>query len=379
MKIAADWLNESGLQRLMAALNGAGFQTLAVGGCVRNALMGRTISDVDLATAALPETVTNTAVSLGFRAIPTGIDHGTVTVLTPHRAYEITTFRRDISTDGRHAVVQFADDVTQDAARRDFTINALYIAADGTVIDPLGGLPDIAACRVRFVGDAGARIREDYLRILRFFRFSAIYGDASIGFDAETLAACADHLDGIDTLSRERVGQEMRKLLAAADPAPALAAMAQTGVLARVLAGADARFIAPLVHLEVGHPRGFIARLALIGGQDVGAGLRLSRAEMAMLETIRGELSSDLTAAALGWRHGLDLAGDIIFARAALMGQGPPQHWHSDIQRGVAAACPVTAADFMPRLTGPDLGRALRDATARWLASDLRAAKADLI
>ena len=379
MKIAADWLSESGLQRLMAALNDAGFQTLAVGGCVRNALMGRAISDVDLATAAVPKTVTNAAVTLGFRAIPTGIDHGTITVVTPQRAYEITTFRRDISTDGRHAVVQFADDVAQDAARRDFTINALYIAADGTVIDPLGGLPDIAARRVRFVGDAGARIREDYLRILRFFRFSAIYGDASAGFDAETLAACADHLDGVDTLSRERVGQEMRKLLAAADPAPALAAMAQTGVLARVLAWADVRFIAPMVHLEDGHPRGFIARLALIGGQDVATSLRLSRAETAMLDTIRGELGSNLTAAALGWRHGLELATDIIVARAALMGQGLPQNWHVEIQRGAGATCPVTAADFMPRLSGPDLGRALRDATERWLASDLRAGKQDLV
>lgn len=379
MKIDADWLNDHHLQSLIAALDGAGFQTLAVGGCVRNALMGRAISDVDLATAALPETVTNTAVSLGFRAIPTGIDHGTITVVTPQRAYEITTFRRDISTDGRHAVVQFADDVAQDAARRDFTINALYVAADGTVIDPLGGLPDIAACRVRFVGDAGARIREDYLRILRFFRFSAIYGDASAGFDAQTIAACADHLDGIDTLSRERVGQEMRKLLAAMDPAPALATMAQAGVLARVLTGADVRFIAPLVHLEEGAARGFIARLTLMGGQDVTASLRLSRAETAMLDTIRGELGGVLTAAALGWRHGLDLATDIIVARAALMGQGLPHDWQGEIQRGAGAICPVTAADFMPRLSGPDLGRALRDATERWLASDLRARPQDLI
>jgi poly(A) polymerase len=379
MKVSAEWLCDTDLQRLMAALNDAGFQTLAVGGCVRNALMGRAISDVDLATAALPKIVSKTAVSLGFRAIPTGIDHGTVTVVTPQRAYEVTTFRRDISTDGRHAVVQFADDIAQDAARRDFTINALYIAADGTVIDPLAGLPDITARRVRFVGDAGARIREDYLRILRFFRFSAIYGDLDAGFDAETLAACAAHLDGIDTLSRERVGQEMRKLLGAVDPAPALAAMAQTGVLAHVLAGAEVRFIAPLVHLEDGHSRGFISRLALLGGQDVGASLRLSRAEIAMLDTIRSALGSDLTPAALGWRHGQELAGDIVFARAALMGQGLRQIWQSEIQRGARATCPVTAADFMPRLSGPDLGSALNNATHRWLASDLRASKQDLV
>ncbi len=379
MQIDADWLREAGLQRLMLALERAGFQTLVVGGAVRNALMGRVILDVDLATAALPETVTNAAVSLGFKAVPTGIDHGTVTVVTPARAYEVTTFRRDIATNGRHATVQFSADVAQDAARRDFTMNALYSDARGVVIDPMGGLPDFSAQRVRFVGDADARIREDYLRILRYFRFSAIYGNTSLGFDPETLAACAAHLDGIDGLSRERIGAEMRKLLAADDPAPALSAMAQTGVLARVLAGADARFIAPLVHIEAGRARGAIARLALLGGQDAQGALRLSRAETSVLDTIRAEIGSTLTPAALGWRHGVAVAGDIVHARAALMGQSLPDAWQAEIQRGAAATCPVSAVDFMPRLSGPALGRALAAATAAWLASDLRATKAKLI
>lgn len=379
MMITADWLNESDLQRLMRALEDAGFQTLAVGGCVRNALMGRAILDVDLATSALPETVSNTAVRLGFRVVPTGIDHGTVTVITSARSYEVTTFRRDIATDGRHATVQFSADVGEDAARRDFTINALYADADGHVIDPLGGLPDIAAKRVRFVGDATARIREDYLRILRFFRFSAIYADPALGFDSETLAACAAHLDGFDTLSRERVGQEMRKLLAADDPGPALAAMAQIGLLNRILAGADVRFIAPLVHVENGHPRGFASRLALLGGEDAQEALRLSRAESATLQTIRDEIGSTLSPAALAWRHGADLAGDILHARAAMFGQGLPQDWQAETQRGAQATCPISAVDFMPRLQGPALGRALDSATKAWLDSDLRARKSDLI
>ncbi len=379
MRIAADWLNEAGLQRLMRALEADSFQTLAVGGCVRNALMGRSITDVDLATAATPETVSNRAVSLGLRAIPTGIEHGTVTVVTGARTYEVTTFRRDISTDGRHALVQFSSDVAEDAARRDFTINALYMDAQGKVIDPLGGMSDIVARRVRFVGDAGARIREDYLRILRFFRFSAIYGDADLGFDPETLAACAAHLDGIKALSRERIGQEMRKLLGADDPAPALAAMSHIGALAQVLAGADARFIAPLVHVEAGRACRPIARLALLGGQEVADALRLSRAESAILKTIRAEMGSTLTPAALAWRHGAVLAGDILHARAAMMGQGLQADWQAEIARGAQAVCPVSAADFMPRLAGPALGRALSKATASWLASDLRAGKSDLI
>jgi poly(A) polymerase len=376
MMKSAKWLQEDGLQRLLRALSGQGFAALVVGGCVRNTLMGRAISDVDVATAANPKTVSNIAVSLGFRAIPTGIDHGTVTVLTGDHAYEVTTFRADVATDGRHAVVRFCQDIASDAARRDFTINALYADADGNVIDPLHGLADIAAARLRFVGDARARIREDYLRILRFFRFSAIYGDPSHGFDAETLAACADNLDGIYSLSHERIGAEMRKLLAATDPAPALAAMAQIGVLLRVLPGADARFIAPLVHLEQGAPRSWIARLALLGGGD---SLRLSRAETAMLETVRTEIGGALTVAALGWRHGAALGGDIVFARAALLGQDLPKGWQAELQRGAAAVCPASAADFMPRLAGPELGRALRHATQQWLNSDLRAQKADLV
>ncbi|CAN0587043.1 unnamed protein product, partial [Ectocarpus sp. 12 AP-2014] len=186
----------------------------------------------------------------GLKPVPTGIDHGTVTVVADHDPFEITTFRRDVETDGRRAVVAFADTLDEDAKRRDFTMNALYARIDGTVIDPLGGLPDLRARRVRFIGDATDRIREDYLRSLRFFRFHAWYGNPDNGMDSDALAAIASHLDGLESLSRERVGAEMVKLLAARDPAPAVAAMRATGVLGRLLPGADDRALAPLIHLE---------------------------------------------------------------------------------------------------------------------------------
>ena len=379
MKISGDWISQAGTQALCAALTAAGYRALFVGGCVRNALMARAVADIDIATDALPEIVTNIAETAGFRVVPTGIEHGTVTVIAQGVAHEVTTFRRDIATDGRHATVAFATDIAQDAARRDFTMNALYAQADGSVIDPLGGLADLQARHLRFVGEASARIREDYLRILRFFRFYAIYGDPSQGIDAEGLAACAENLEGLADLSRERVGAEMRKLLAAADPAPAIASMAQAGVLAQILPGASPRALAPLVHLEAGLPPDWQARLAVIGGETLTEALRLSKAETVTIMRIRDEIGSTATPAALGWKFGAQVAQAVVLGRAAMLEAPLPSGWQSEIARGAGAALPVTAADLMPALQGPDLGKRLREIEARWLASDLYLGKAALL
>jgi len=249
-RVTGSWLDSEDTQAVMAVLEEAGHQALAVGGCVRNALLGVAVSDVDIATDARPERVMEIAAAAGLKAVPTGIDHGTVTVVANKVGHEVTTFRRDVETDGRRATVAYADRVEEDAHRRDFTMNALYARADGTVIDPLGGLPDLRARRVRFIDDPHDRIREDYLRILRFFRFHAWYGDPAAGLDPDGLAACAELSDGMDRLSRERIGAETRKLLAAPDPAPAVAAMAQAGVLIHVLPGANPQALPVLVHLE---------------------------------------------------------------------------------------------------------------------------------
>ena len=379
MKVSGDWVGHAGTQALCAALATAGYQALFVGGCVRNALLGVPVADIDIATDALPETVSDIAERAGFRVIPTGIEHGTVTVLAQGELHEVTTFRRDIETDGRRAVVAFSTAVEEDAARRDFTMNALYAAADGTVLDPLGGLPDLLARRVRFVGEAEARIREDYLRILRFFRFHAVYGDPEAGIDAEGLAACAANADGLDGLSRERIGAELRKLLSARDPAPTVATMAQAGILARVLPGSDARALAPLVHLEADLPPRWQRRLAILGGKAPSEDLRLSRADSGSNEAVRAEIGSTLTPAALGWKLGLELAQDVILCRAALLEMPLPANWQHDMARGVTSALPVTAADLMPALQGAALGGRLREIEARWLASDLTLDKAALL
>jgi poly(A) polymerase len=229
----AEWLKDADLQRLLSALNAGGEEARIAGGAVRNALLGQAVADVDIATTTTPDETTRRAEAAGFKAIPTGIEHGTVTVTSGGKGHEVTTLRADTETDGRRAKVVFGRDWKADAERRDFTINALYAEADGTVVDLVGGLADLDSRTLRFIGDAEARIREDYLRILRFFRFFAWYGSGRP--DAEGLKACARLKDGIERLSAERVWAELKKLLAAPNPSRALLWMRQAGVLSRVL------------------------------------------------------------------------------------------------------------------------------------------------
>ncbi len=378
MRVSGDWLRAAETRQVLSCLLEAGWQALPVGGCVRNDLLGVPVTDVDIATDARPEIVSVLAESAGFRVVPTGIEHGTVTVIANGTPYEVTTFRRDMKTDGRRAVVAFSDRVEEDAARRDFTMNALYCDADGLVIDPLGGLEDLLQRRVRFVGDAETRIREDYLRILRFFRFHALYGDLHAGLDADGLAACAANSAGIETLSAERLGAEVKKLLAASDPSPAVAAMALTGVLAVVLPGADHRALAPLVHLEDGRAPRWQRRLAVMGSKGATERLRLSRQEAKEVQGIAEAARNGAGLAEIGWTLGAEAATDAALVRAALIGAPLPANWDAEIARGAAATFPIRAAD-LPELQGPALGARLKDLQREWLGSGLRATKAQLL
>jgi poly(A) polymerase len=230
------WLTAPATRAVVEALEAAGGPGCArfVGGCVRNALMGRPIDDIDIATVLKPEETAQAVRAAGLKAVPTGIEHGTVTAVAERTPFEITTLRRDVTTDGRNATVAFTDDWAEDAARRDFRLNALYADGEGQVFDPTGeGVADAAAGRIIFVGDPEQRIREDYLRILRFFRFFAWYGRGRP--DAAGLAACEALADGMGRLSAERVSKELMKLLAAPDPRAAMRAMTDAGVLAQVL------------------------------------------------------------------------------------------------------------------------------------------------
>ncbi|TCP61111.1 poly(A) polymerase [Rhodovulum bhavnagarense] len=371
MRVAGEWFFADHTQAVCAMLTDAGHQALFVGGCVRNALLGAPVNDIDIATDARPDRVMDLAAGARLKPVPTGIDHGTVTVVAGGLPHEVTTFRRDVETFGRHAVVAYAETAQEDAHRRDFTMNALYARPDGTVLDPLGGLPDLIARRVRFIDDADARIREDYLRILRFFRFHAWYGDPEGGLDPQGLAACAANSAGLETLSRERVGAELKKLLAAPDPGQSVAAMEASGVLARALPGAAARALPVLVHLETGwgiapDP---IRRLAALGGQDHADRLRLSKAEARKLDHLRAAMGSDEGPAVLGYRIGAAQALDAVLLRAALMEMPPPADARDAIARGAMATFPVKPRDLMPALSGPALGAHLKRLEARWIVS----------
>jgi len=245
------WMTAGPTRKVMAALHAVG-PARFVGGCVRDALVGKPIGDIDIATPMAPQTVIEALKAAGLKAIPTGIEHGTVTGVADSQPFEITTLRRDVETDGRRAVVAFTTDWAEDAARRDFRLNSLYLDEDGAIFDPTGdGVADAKAGRIVFVGEAETRIREDYLRILRFFRFYARYGRGEP--DAVALKACSDLREGLKGLSGERIAQELLKLMAADDPRPAVRLMAASGVLAVLLPEvAGVKRFEGLVELETG-------------------------------------------------------------------------------------------------------------------------------
>jgi poly(A) polymerase len=286
------WMRSPEVSSVIAALGG---EARFVGGAVRNALLGRDVADVDIATPLVPDEVVRRLAAAGIKAVPTGVDHGTVTAIAGGKPFEVTTLRRDVATDGRRAVVAFTSDWREDSARRDFTLNALYAAADGEVFDYHNGLDDLKAGRIRFIGDAGERIREDYLRILRLFRFHAWYGRGDL--DADALRASAAAKDGLKQLSGERIAKEMLKLLEAENPVPMLRVMAASGILGEVLPG-TLNFVR-LERLAAIDSDSFFApdsllRLAALLPADVGAATavaerwRLSNAQADRLRDIAG-------------------------------------------------------------------------------------------
>ena len=377
--LRTDWLEDPDTQHVCKVLKDGGADVYFVGGCVRNALLGAGASDLDLCTNMRPEQVIDLAEAAGIRAIPTGIDHGTVTLVHKSVPYEITTFRRDVATDGRRAVVAFSDCIKEDAARRDFTMNALYARPDGEVVDPLNGLPDLKARRVRFIGTAENRIREDYLRSLRYFRFHAWYGNPDLGFDPDALSAIAGNLDGIPSLSRERVGQELVKLLAAPDPAPAIAVMRQIGLLSVILPGSDDRALAPLIHLEAGMPPEPMRRLATLGGEDPREALRLSKAQANMVQLLRTEATGPTAPAALAYMYDRSVARNAMLLRSALLEMPLPPMLETELNAGAQAVFPLTAQDLMPDVQGPALGVALKRLKSDWIASGFSLDKDSLL
>jgi poly(A) polymerase len=388
----AEWLRKPPLATLLGVMDKDGEEARVVGGAVRNALLGEPIREVDIATTAVPEEIIRRAQAAGFRAVPTGIEHGTVTVVAEGRPFEVTTLRQDVETYGRRAKVAFGRDWAADAHRRDFTINALSASPDGLLHDHVGGLDDIAARRVRFIGDARARIAEDYLRILRFFRFHARYGNGLP--DADGLHACIVGRSGLETLSRERVRMEMMKLLVAPHAVPVLAVMTEAGLLGQVLGGVP--LLASLSNLmkleaEIGVEPDWVRRLGALSvhitedAERLGERLRLANAERARLFSMgvswwrinpdAGEQAARAALYALGPSHFVDR---VLLAWSRSPAGTAAENWRMLAtlpQRWTAPASPFRAADFLARgiPKGPQLGGALRAAEAAWIAANFPA------
>jgi poly(A) polymerase len=392
------WMTAPETRAVMAALAGEGAVARFVGGCVRDAILDRTgtVSDIDIATADPPDRVTLLLGNAGLRSIPTGIAHGTVTALSGARHYEITTLRRDVETFGRRARVAFTDDWAGDAARRDFTMNALYADADGTLYDPTGGLADLRAGRVRFVGDAALRIQEDALRLLRFFRFHAHYGRGEP--DAAGLAAASAAAASLATLSGERVTGELFKLLQAATAAGALQIMARHGVLAHLLPEAPGiDRLARLVPIEA--TLGLsdsLRRLAALLPSDATAAVRLAdrlklsndeRERFAAIVAPALAVGADMDVAARGralYRLGRERFVDLALLAWAAEPLPDAAAWRAHLAAAEAWVRPILPVGGTDVLAlglppGPRVGELLAAVERWWEAGGFRAGRADAL
>ncbi|WP_026317535.1 CCA tRNA nucleotidyltransferase [Ahrensia kielensis] len=393
-KISANWLKDQALIQLFDALEKDGGQARVVGGAVRNALMGRTDSDIDVATTSTPDETLALLQAADIKAIPTGIDHGTVTAIIAGKAFEITSLRKDVETDGRHAVVAFGTSFEDDAKRRDFTINAIYADREGNLYDYVGGLVDIETETLRFIGDAGTRIEEDYLRILRFFRFFAYYGKHRP--DAQGLKACARLKDGLGGLSAERIWNEMRKLFGAPDPSRALLWMRQVGVLTQLLPesekwGIDA--IPPLMEAEQAHeikPDAMIRLMSIIPPRvdtvnDIAKRWKLSNAERDRLRvwaSLPQQLPKDDRALRrLAYRHSKTAVLDGLHVQTGLRRDEELASAAKTLGAWIMPNMPIKGADLMERgfEKGPLLGAKLKELETAWVESDFSLKRDELL
>ena len=382
----AGWLTQGPLARLLGVLAIGGEEARVVGGAVRNTLMNLPPGDIDIGTTATPEEVTRRVIEAGFKAVPTGLEHGTVTVVSSGTPFEVTTLRVDVETFGRKASVRFGRDWKADAARRDFTMNALSVSPEGTVYDYVGGLADLDARHVRFIGEPAMRIAEDYLRILRFFRFHAAYGEGDP--DPAGLAACIAGRNGLEQLSRERVRMELLKLLVAKAAAPSLSVMADAGLLGSVLGGVPlVADLARMAEIEaaLGSAPDAIRRLAALNmfivedAERLGQRLRLTNAEQERLASMGAvwwrRISPAGDALARPWLYRLGpqhYVDRVLFAWARAEAKPHAKAWRqlaTLAQRWSAPAFPLKAADFMQRgiEKGPALGLASRAAEEAWI------------
>ena len=375
------WLRNPSAQKLSKLYKSFGYQVLFVGGCVRNTILKMPVTDIDLATDAQPEEIIKIAKENNIRFVPTGLAHGTITLIIDNKNYQITTFRTDFDHDGRYAKVEFTESLLLDASRRDLTINALYCNHVGEVIDPLNGLDDIKKQKIKFIGNPNERIKEDNLRILRFFRFQAIYGNNNLEIDSIALEACHNHKSKLAALSKERITSELRKILSAPNPLEVIIKMNETGVLNELFQNVSIDSLEAYLKTEEKFKINinWLGRLLSLQVTQEEESLKLTRCEFKFLKQTKSAIENQIHVLEFSYYNGVEngkiysilqnFRHNIILSKNLL----------NQINSLATKKFPITAKDLMPEIRGKKLGEALRSLEDRWIKSNFTLSKKDLL
>ena len=375
------WLRNPSAQKLSKLYKSFGYQVLFVGGCVRNTILKMPVTDIDLATDAQPEEIIKIAKENNIRFVPTGLAHGTITLIIDNKNYQITTFRTDFDHDGRYAKVEFTESLLLDASRRDLTINALYCNHVGEVIDPLNGLDDIKKQKIKFIGNPNERIKEDNLRILRFFRFQAIYGNKNFEIDSIALEACHNHKSKLAALSKERITSELRKILSAPNPLEVIIKMNETGVLNELFQKVSIDSLEAYLKTEEKFKINinWLGRLLSLQVTQEEESLKLTRCEFKFLKQTKSAIENQIHVLEFSYYNGVEngkiysilqnFRHNIILSKNLL----------NQINSLATKKFPITAKDLMPEIRGKKLGEALRSLEDRWIKSNFTLSKKELL
>jgi len=376
-----NWLNHPSIQYLSKIFEDSGYDILFVGGCVRNSILKEPVSDFDIATAAHPEEIIKICKKNNVKFIPTGIKHGTLTIILDEKTYQITTFRTDEKSFGRHAKVKFVDSLALDASRRDLTINALYCTVHGEIIDPLNAFGDLKDGIIKFIGDPNKRILEDHLRILRFFRFYALYGDKNKYMDSNALKACKTHHEQINTLSKERITAEVKKLLSAPNPISAIGNMAKINVLNQILESYSIEPFSNYIKLEKKFKVkvNWIGRLLSLQQNNQNNKLLLTKKERQLIKKLNIAIYCNTPIHEFSYYNGSEV-GLIYYLLQHCFGILNIEKSHiDDILSINEHLFPITASDLNPKYQGKEIGEKLGQLEQKWIKSKFTLSKHEML
>ena len=381
MQINSEWIKNKSLQNILKILKKADHNAYLVGGCIRNSILNFPVNDIDISTDAKPQETLDLFNIGSFKATPTGFSHGTVTVVSGGIPYQITTMRSDQNTDGRHADVSFSDNITEDAERRDFTINALYADPNGKIIDPIGGLKDFRPLKIKFIGNANNRIQEDYLRILRFFRFHAQFSEFVIDFEQDALDAIKNNQNSLKLLSKERVWNEFQKILLSKNPSRALLEMSKIGILEKVSIDGGIKNIKNLISIEekMGIEPEAIRRLVAITRNTEKTSLNLSRKEARKFSLLKSLLGKKFDLAELVYQFNKEIAQSVLAIYTFNQGEKLKLSDVAKIEKACLYPCPISGAHLSKYMSGEDVGIKLKEAQRVWIKSNFKSDAAKIL